>query len=224
MFQEECAPSFDMTGHLRSCARDDMAADWRACVHVAKRTGAWYCDLMTSRSFDIRPALPPDALAIARIHVDSWRTTYRGIVPESVLDSLDYSERKAMWRRAIEDSLSGQFVFVAELSGQVTGFVAGGLERTDKYPDYTGEIYALYLTDEAHGRGIGRQLMQTGVRALLEQGHLSMLISALSENPACGFYRRLGGVPISTQQVIIGQKQLEETAFGWKNISLVLER
>jgi hypothetical protein len=30
----------------------------------------------------IRRAVREDARAIARVHVDSWRTTYRGIVPE----------------------------------------------------------------------------------------------------------------------------------------------
>lgn len=30
----------------------------------------------------IREALPKDATSIARVHVDAWRATYRGIVPD----------------------------------------------------------------------------------------------------------------------------------------------
>jgi ribosomal protein S18 acetylase RimI-like enzyme len=171
----------------------------------------------------IRSARLHDAPAIARVHVDSWRSTYRGIVPDSVLDSLNYDEREQMWRRAITDSLSQQFVYVAEsMRGEIVGFVAGGPERTGDYPDHTGEIYAIYLHESAQGRGLGRGLMETGIRALLDQGHRSMLIWALTENPFCGFYRRLGGERIATQKVTMGRKTLEETAFGWKDIERLL--
>ena len=42
----------------------------------------------------VREAVPADARAIARVHVDSWRTTYRDIVPDSVLSQLSYEERE----------------------------------------------------------------------------------------------------------------------------------
>ena len=35
----------------------------------------------------IRPDDVSDAVAIARVHVDSWRTTYAGIVPDDYLDA-----------------------------------------------------------------------------------------------------------------------------------------
>jgi hypothetical protein len=41
----------------------------------------------------IRRAEPRDAAGIAHVHVASWRTTYRGIVPDSYLDALDEPER-----------------------------------------------------------------------------------------------------------------------------------
>lgn len=33
----------------------------------------------------IRPARPGDENRIARVHVESWRSTYKGIVPDEVL-------------------------------------------------------------------------------------------------------------------------------------------
>jgi ribosomal protein S18 acetylase RimI-like enzyme len=173
----------------------------------------------------IRPALLADAPVIARVHVDSWRTTYRGIVPDSVLENLDYQSRAESWQRGIADTTNNQRVFVAEApDGEIVGFVASGPERTGDYPDYTGEIYAIYVRDSWQGQGLGWRLIEAGARSLVEQGHRSMLIWALSENPACGFYRKLGGVRIATQVETIGQKALEETAFGWKNIAVLLER
>ncbi len=170
----------------------------------------------------IRPASLDDAPGIARVHVDSWRTTYRGIVPDSVLDSIDYDTRAGAWRRGISDTTSSQRVSVAETPvGEIIGFVASGPERSGDYPGYTGEIYAIYLLEAWQGLGLGRRLMIVGVNALLEQGHESMIIWALTENPACDFYSRMGGRPIATQTVTMGRKTLEETGFGWDNIRMM---
>ncbi|HEX7041129.1 MAG TPA: hypothetical protein VF202_13505 [Trueperaceae bacterium] len=41
----------------------------------------------------IRAAKPEDALAIGRVHVDPWRTTYRGLLPDAVLAALSVEQR-----------------------------------------------------------------------------------------------------------------------------------
>ena len=173
----------------------------------------------------IRPAIASDAPAIARLHVDSWRSTYCGIVPDAVLDSLDADERAETWRNQILDSTRNGFVLVAEDPDRaIVGFVSGGSERTGDYPGYTGEVYAIYLDDVWQGCGIGRDLIRAGARCLNAQGHQSMLILALTQNPACGFYRRLGGVTIARQQIQMARTSLEEMAFGWKNIAVLLDQ
>ena len=45
----------------------------------------------------IRAAKPADAGAMARVHVDTWRTTYAGIVPAEHLAGLSYQARGKMW-------------------------------------------------------------------------------------------------------------------------------
>ncbi len=37
-------------------------------------------------NFDVRRAEPADALGMARVHVDTWRETYRGLMSDSELD------------------------------------------------------------------------------------------------------------------------------------------
>ena len=34
---------------------------------------------------------------IAKVHVDTWRTTYQGIIPESYIARLSYQKRKERW-------------------------------------------------------------------------------------------------------------------------------
>ncbi len=163
----------------------------------------------------IREARADDAPAIARIHVASWRTTYRGIVPDDVLANLSVERREQMWARTLGNPDGTVFVYVAEDAAEQTiGFTAGGPEREGDAL-YTGELYAIYLLAEAQGRGVGRCLMQQVAARLATMGHDAMLVWALAENPACRFYAALGGVPVREKEIDMGGASLMEVAYGW---------
>ena len=160
----------------------------------------------------IRKAKVEDAKGIAKVHVDSWRTTYKGIVPDTFLESLSYEKRELIWEKGITEN----HVYIAEdENGQVIGFSTGGKERTGKYEAYTGELYAIYLLKEYQGQGIGRLLFQAVVEDLKDNNFNSMLIWAIEENPACLFYEALGGKKIEIQDIEIAGKNLSEVAYGW---------
>lgn len=163
----------------------------------------------------IRKAELEDVAGIAKVHVDSWRTTYKGIVPDSFLESLSYEEREQIWKSGIERNQ----VYIAEdEEGQIVGFASGGEERTGKYDAYRGELYAIYLLEGQHGRGIGQKLFQSVVDDLKEKQLNSMLIWALAENPACHFYEKLGGRKIDTAEIELDGKKLDEVAYGWDEL------
>ncbi len=114
----------------------------------------------------IRKAEVDDAAGIAKVHVDSWRTTYKGIVPDTFLESLSYEQRELIWKKGINENN----VYIAENeNGQVIGFSTGGKERTGKYEAYTGELYAIYILKEYQGKGIGRLLVQSVVDDLKDK-------------------------------------------------------
>ena len=46
----------------------------------------------------IRRAIKDDIQGIAKVHVDSWKTTYKGIVADEILDNIAYEKRKTMGR------------------------------------------------------------------------------------------------------------------------------
>ena len=172
----------------------------------------------------IREADLNDAGAIARVHVDSWRTTYAGIVPdEQLISQLSYDGRERMWRKSLGDSSRRGFVYVAEEErGEVVGFAAGGPERNGD-PFYQGEIYAIYLLKEFQRRGIGRRLALVSARKMIEAGQKSMLVWVLSKNPSRGFYEALGGELLSEKPIEVGGAKLTEVAYGWKDLRVLLE-
>lgn len=164
----------------------------------------------------IRKARIEDAAGIAKVHVDSWRTTYKGIVPDTFLDNLSYEQRELIWKKGMNENN----VYIAENeNGQVIGFSTGGKERTGKYEAYTGELYAIYILKEYQGKGIGRLLVRSVVADLKDKNLNSMLIWAIEENPACHFYERLGGKKIDTEEIEIAGEILNEVAYGWADVA-----
>jgi len=164
----------------------------------------------------IRLATAEDARAIAAVQVASWRSTYRGIVPDSLLDAMNVESGAERW---VGNLTSGNSVtHVAEGDLGVCGFVSWGPVR-EALAEFDGELWALYLTDENHGRGVGRRMIETAQRALLAAGYRSMIVWALQENPAVNFYKHLGAVAVSGKMVEIGGVKIPDLALGWKDLS-----
>src|SRR5574341_178751 len=170
----------------------------------------------------IREARPEDAPAIARVHVDSWRSTYQGIVPDEHLAALSYERREQGWREALSNPDNPSFVYVAEdEAGQVVGFASGGPGR-EGHPDYRGELYAIYLFAQSQRQGLGRRLTQAIARQLLNAGISSMLVWVLAENSSRAFYEALGGQYLSEKKITIGEKELVEVAYGWQDVRVLM--
>src|SRR5882672_9018885 len=92
---------------------------------------------------EIRPAMLADVDAIAAIHVDAWRETYRGLLPDSLLEQLSIPARAEQWRRALDRDAAITSLFVAApATGDPIGFVAGG-PRRGAATATKAEVYAL---------------------------------------------------------------------------------
>jgi ribosomal protein S18 acetylase RimI-like enzyme len=164
----------------------------------------------------VRPAGAEDAAAIARVHIDTWRTAYRGLLPDDFLAALDQAGYEDRWRRTLT-SAAGR-VYVAEDGRQIVGFASGGPERAGE-DGYAGELYALYVLREAQGRRHGRRLVQAVAQGLREREILNMIVWVLRDNHnARHFYERLGGVYVRSQPITIGSALLQEVSYGWKSL------
>ena len=167
----------------------------------------------------VRPADAGDALAIARVHVATWRTAYRGLLPDDFLASLDEARYEERWRRTLGDG-NGR-VYVAEDGAQVVGFASGGRERAGE-DGFSGELYAIYVLQEMQHRGHGVRLVQAVVQGLREMALPNMIVWVLRDNhEARHFYERLGGVYVRTQPITIGSALLQEVSYGWKSLDLL---
>ncbi|MFD1778531.1 GNAT family N-acetyltransferase [Fredinandcohnia salidurans] len=163
----------------------------------------------------IRKAVITDASGIAKVHVDSWRSTYSGIVPDDFLQQLSYESRELMWKKGIPNG----HIFIAENEqGEVVGFSCGGKERSGEYENFHGELYAIYILQEYQGRGLGKKLVAPVVRQLLGENITTMLVLVLGDNKSCLFYEALGAIKLDSVEIEIGGKKLKEAVYGWDDL------
>jgi len=160
----------------------------------------------------IREAREGDAPGIARVHVESWRETYAGILPQEYLDGLSAENREERWREIL-GGVGGANYVAESLEGGIAGFSSGGPERSSESPGW--ELYAIYLSQSWQGAGLGRRLFAGALEAA-EAGE-SVFTWCISANPSRGFYESLGGEVIGVQHVEIGGAKLEETCYGWRD-------
>lgn len=159
---------------------------------------------------EIREAVIGDEEGIARVHVDSWRTTYKGIVSDEYLNQLSVEQRTENWRRGIGNNS----LYVAVEDGEIVGFATGGKERTGNY-SADCELFAIYLLQKVQGKGIGKQLMQVVAMDLKKQGSTKMLVWVLDLNPAKKFYEAVGGQRVGETKIEIGGESFKEIAYVW---------
>lgn len=166
----------------------------------------------------IRKADSQDAASIAKVHVDSWRTTYKGMIPDRILDHLSYEQREQMWTHVLVNQKNNP-VFVAEDDeNRVVGFATGGKERSGT-TIYRGELYALYVYEDVQRNGIGRELIRAVVNHLKEMQYNNMLAWVLKNNPALGFYEHMGGKKFSERMEEIEGAPMIEYAMVWDDLT-----
>ncbi|MBP1989758.1 GNAT family N-acetyltransferase [Paenibacillus eucommiae] len=170
----------------------------------------------------IREACLKDAEGMAIVHVESWRSTYKGIISDSVLANLSVETRKSSWLWAFNNPCENENIFVAEdTDGRIVGFADGGRSRNKEFK-HEGELYAIYLLKDYQGLGIGKLLLHAVVDSLKYHGYCSMMVWVLNNNPSVGFYHAFGGKVIGQKEITIGEESLVEIALGWDSLTMVV--
>ena len=141
----------------------------------------------------IREATPPDARAIAEVHVASWRWAYRDDLSAEFLDALSVDDRERMWSEWLSPDQPGAGTFVAEERDHIVGFCSFGPCRDDGTPERTAEVFTIYLLPEAAGRGIGRELLASATDRLraFDYEHARLWVMA-SNVRSRRFYEKAG--------------------------------
>ncbi len=178
---------------------------------------------MSKLAVDIRPAVQADAAAVARVHVETWRSAYAGLIPDDYLVGMSERRQRGAWHRLLAQRNAREGVLVAEAPGpernQVVGFGSCGRGRDPGLP-FDGEIYTLYVALDWQGKGLGRRLLHGLFGSLARAGCASAGLWVLSGNPARYFYEAVGGEACALRQERFAGALLDETAYRWTDLSI----
>ena len=170
----------------------------------------------------IRPACLADAPGIARVHVETWRAAYAGLIGDRYLVGLDDGRQALRWRREIQASSPTNDVLVAEMKKdggeEIVGFGSFGRRRSASLP-YDGEVYTLYVSVDWQGFGVGHRLLGGLFHSLVKVGCDSAFLWVLSENPARFFYESQAGRPVAWRRESFAGALLDETAYAWPDLT-----
>ena len=161
---------------------------------------------------ETRRARPEDAIAISKVHEESWKNAYSGMLPHGALMRMINRRDTNWWATAIRRST---IVLVAEVGDDIAGYATLGPNRVSTFP-HEGEVYELYLRPEFQGIGLGAKLFSDARSELKHRGFKGAAVWVLSDNqPAVNFYMNAGGRPIATGSEHFDDQKLEKTAFAW---------
>ena len=137
----------------------------------------------------IRPARVQDVRQMARVHVRCWQETYRGLMPDAVLDDPGFTAaRERMWTDVLTSGRYGENrVAVAERDDELAGIAMSGPPE-DAAAAWTRQLYVLYVYAADHGTGAGRALLE----AVIDPAESAVLWVADPNPRAQAFYRKHG--------------------------------
>ena len=140
--------------------------------------------------YEIRAARLNDARALAEIHSSAWKTAYRGIVPDTILDNISADERQKRFEQALSEGREENFLIFAD--GKPVGLMCIGACR-DEDKDDSCVKYGVLPVAEYWNKGIGSYFMDWGLNELKNRGYKKATLWVLEENlNARRFYEKLG--------------------------------
>ncbi len=161
----------------------------------------------------LRIATPADADTLARLHAESWKTAYRGILPDAYLDHEVDADRLALWTARMPSLGEGR-AWLAEQGEEPVGFVC---VLPDKEATWGPLIDNLHVRPSRRGAGIGVVMLETVWQWLRERGEQRVHLWVFEDNQAARrFYDRMGGKPVEwTLQMAPGGVQRAEVRYVW---------
>ena len=149
-----------------------------------------------------------DRKQISFVYEQSWKTAYRGIIPDDYLDSIPAG------RWAAKVDIATWHTLVCLEDGNIIGTSSFSESRFEVFKGY-GEIISIYLLPEYVGKGYGRQLMERALSELKKAGYFKAFLWVLEENSkARAFYEKMG-FKLSSEVIEsdIGGKILKEISY-----------
>lgn len=169
--------------------------------------------------YQVRKVALEDVEGIAKVHINSWKSTYKGIISDDFLGKLNNESGIKRWRERLENPSEKYRILIAEEDKQqIIGFIDGGKNRGES-DKYEAELYSFYLLRDVQKQGIGREMLRAFAEELKNEGFFNMIVWVLKDNPARTFYETMGRMYLDAK--CIEELSVEEVSYGWKDLQVL---
>jgi ribosomal protein S18 acetylase RimI-like enzyme len=158
-----------------------------------------------------------DVRAVAQLHADSWRRTYRGMYRDDFLDGGILDERKSVWAERLANNPDPRrLVLLAERDAALIGFICA---YGNEDPQLGSLIDNLHVAGAHQRSGSGRELMRRAGLWLAERYPDSgVYLGVLEQNErAIRFYEALGGRREGPQMTTSGGTEVSAYHMLWES-------
>jgi len=144
----------------------------------------------------IRLATKQDASDIAKIHVNTWQSAYKGIMSSTYLESMSIEEKTEQWSKILSIDSVG-INLVIESKDSIVGFcVFGPIRDIDLSNENAGELVAINISPKYWRNGFGSKAIKYIIKASIKENWEALYLWVLKENTqAIQVYEALGFAP-----------------------------
>lgn len=167
--------------------------------------------LVVENSYYIRLNRIEDQEGMAKIKVDCWQDTYKNIIDQSYLDSLNYEIQTNKYIDSFDEYKN--MVLVAEdvNDHKIIGYACFSTDANE-YAD--AELISLYIDKNYSRRGVGTSLLRETIKELKKYNKKTMMLWCIKENKnAIKFYEKMGGIKAFDKMAKIGNKVYQEYGY-----------
>jgi len=181
----------------------------------------------------VRFAVPGDAEAIARAHIQAWQIGYRTMLPNDFLGGLDEAAGANRWASRLRDAEVGagevgvEFLVAEHRRGSgrdvidLAGIATIGPTRPDPEDassSGSGEVWMINVRPDAWSKGLGTALLAAAVDRLLELGYTDLSLWVLRHNERARRFYEVNGWEAdgAAKTEEIGGAPMEEVRYRYR--------
>lgn len=164
-------------------------------------------------SRSIRYANLDDSDVLGKIHSESSRAGFKGIIPDHILNDVFSIERRT--KRFVSEISEGSprtaVIFEAK---EPAGLISFGKCRYGNNDKSWIEIWRVYLAPKFWGSGVAEELIEWVIKEILNEHFTNIELWVLEENMrARNFYEKMGFKHDNTFQISNTGKELKELRY-----------
>ncbi|EGC30047.1 hypothetical protein DICPUDRAFT_83983 [Dictyostelium purpureum] len=166
-----------------------------------------------------------DISELSILYIDSWLRTYKNIIPDGFLETLNYDMAEKKWIKFLKEE-KDSFAYVAIDKTNDKEVICGlSICKRDDELEYSGLLYSLHVQNGYKGKGIGKNLIKVSAKHFKDHLNLnSLLLWVVDGNAnALAVYTKLGAKVLKHQiEVYYSNIETHETCLIWENTDQLL--